>query len=469
MECLVRTLWRRRFAIASFAISFLWPSIGSAAPLMIALRGAAPLPAMAADQHGATFTVSGLSGMTHLGGSLFAAVMDNSNKLVQLEVLLADDGAISSATFTAGTTLADMRDFEGIAYAGARRGAVWLADEGDPQLREYDLQTGALRQSIAAPGVFSQRRDGLGWESLARRSGGAELWTANEEALSVDGGVSSPSQGTVVRLVRHIAIGDSFAPLEQFAYSVEPWHAGDSGATTAERSGLVDLVTLGDGTILALERSLAFSGPVPSFQNRIYQLDFAGATNIAALPGLAAGQSYVPVIKQLLWSGAAAGPLGMNMEGLALGPRLANGHATLIGIVDDGGASDPLSANAVVAFEITSSLNPPSTAGDLNFDGAVDGADLARLVETYGSTSGALWEDGDFDGDGRVELADLRSLQSNFVPASAAASPHAPAVPEPATNVIFALALILVFYCYVYWPLPLAARPTPRRLKCHDQ
>ena len=458
MDCIVRTFWRLSFAMTAFAIPFLWPSTGSAVPLTIALRGAAGLPAMAVDQHGATFTVSGLSGLTHLGGSLFAAVMDNSNKLVQLEVQLADDGAITSATFTGGLSMADTRDFEGIAYASARRGAVWLADEGDPQLREYDLQTGAARQTIAAPGVFSQRRDGLGWESLARRAGGAELWTANEEALSVDGSVSSPSQGTVVRLVRHVAVGGSFAPLEQFAYFVEPWHAGDSSATTAERSGLVDLVALDDGTVLALERSLAFSGPVPSFQNRLYQLDFAGATNVAALPGLV-GQSHVLVTKQLLWSGAAAGPLGMNMEGLALGPRLANGHATLIGIVDDVGTSDPLSANAVVAFEITSSLGPPSTAGDLNFDSVIDAADLARLVETYGSTSGALWEDGDFDGDGRVNLADVRSLQSHFVPASAAASPHAPAVAEPATNVIFALALTLVFYCCVYRPLPFTGHP----------
>ena len=449
--------WRRIVATALFAALLLCPSIARAVPVTVEPRGSAALPTTAIDQHGVSFTVGGLSGITHLGGSLYAAVVDNSNKLVRLDIRLASHGAVTSATLTGGLSLADTRDFEGIAYTGARRGSIWLADESAPQLREYDLQTGALRQTIAAPGVLAQRRDGLGWESLARRAGGTVLWTANEEALSVDGGVSSPSQGTVVRLARHVAVGDSFAPVEQFAYSVEPWHAGDSGATTAERSGLVDLVALDDGTLLTLERSLAFTGLVPSFQSRIYQLDLAGATNVAALAGLA-GQSYVPVTKHLLWAGPAAGPLGMNLEGLALGPRLPNGHATLIGIVDDGGASDPLSTNTIVAFEITSPIGPPSTLGDLNFDGVVDNADLARLALTYGGASGALWEDGDFDGDGRVSLADLRTLQSHLVAASTQGSRDAAAVPEPATIVLVALTLAFLFYCGAYRLLPLLRR-----------
>jgi hypothetical protein len=439
----------------------LWPSTPlRAGAISIALRGAAALPASAVDQHGAKFTVAGLSGITHLGGSRFAAVMDNSNKLVLVEVRLAADGSIASASFPGAVTLADTRDFEGIAYTGARRGSVWLADETAPQLREYDLKSGALRQTLAAPAVFSHRRDGLGWESLARRSEGGVLWTANEEALAVDGGVSSPSQGTVVRLVRHTATGDALAPVEQFAYQVQPWHAGDSASTTAERSGLVDLVALDDGTLLALERSLAFSGPIPSFQSRIYQLDVAGATNVAALAALV-GKKYTPVAKRLVWSGSAAGPLGMNLEGLAAGPRLANGNATLIGIVDDGGASDPLSTNTLVAFEITSPVALPAPVGDLNFDGAADSADLSILVESYGAASGALWEDGDFDGDGRVDLSDLRLLQSHYLNTPPAALSDATAVPEPRAARILSIAagLLAVFRCGRFTSF--RARPTP--------
>jgi hypothetical protein len=126
----------------------------------------------------------------------------------------------------------------------------------------------------------------------------------------------------------------------------------------------------------------------------------------------------------------------MNMEGLAIGPRLANGHATLIGIVDDGGASDPLSTNTLVALEITSPVGPPSVPGDVNFDGSVNAADLARLVETYGSAAGAVWEDGDFNEDGKVGLRDLAALASQFSPA-AAATP----VPEPGGFCLLVLTL----------------------------
>lgn len=48
--------------------------------------------------------------------------------------------------------------------------------------------------------------------------------------------------------------------------------------------------------------------------------------------------------------------------------------------------------------------------GDANGDGNIDLADLATLLQNFGTASGALWEDGDFDGDGDVDLADLANL-----------------------------------------------------------
>lgn len=280
------------------------------------------------------------------------------------------------------------------------------------------------------------------------------MWTASEEALAVDGGVSSPTAGTTVRLLRYAAAGESYVAAEQYAYRVEPWHAGDSSLTSAERSGLVELVSLSDGTLLALERSLAFSGPFsPSFQNRLYEVDLAGATNVAGMASLV-GATYAPVAKRLVWSGAAAGAVGMNMEGLTVGPRLASGNQTLVGIVDDGGASDPLSANALVAFEITSAVAEPSLAGDANLDGRVDAADIAVLAATFGASSGARWEDADFDGDARVTLDDLATLARALpvVPSAESAAPGAAngagervATPEPSAVAIVAAAAAALF------------------------
>ena len=52
--------------------------------------------------------------------------------------------------------------------------------------------------------------------------------------------------------------------------------------------------------------------------------------------------------------------------------------------------------------------------GNLNGDGQVSLADLAELLSNYGTTSGALPEDGDLNGDGDVDLSDLAALLSVY-------------------------------------------------------
>ena len=57
-------------------------------------------------------------------------------------------------------------------------------------------------------------------------------------------------------------------------------------------------------------------------------------------------------------------------------------------------------------------FDPPlePIAGDLDYDGDVDLADLAQLLGSYGDVGDVSYEDGDLDGDGDVDLADLADL-----------------------------------------------------------
>jgi hypothetical protein len=196
---------------------------------------------------------------------------------------------------------------------------------------------------------------------------------------------------------------------------------------------LSDLTLMPDGTLLALERSLANVSTL-AYRSRIFEVDVAGATNVGVgLPAVGlTGQSYTPVAKQTLFDGAADGALGQNLEGLALGPRLANGSWLLVGVVDDRpGDLDTLSANTVVAFTATANVT-----GDFDDDGDADGADLMRWQRGLGKTIGAKLGDGDGDRDGDVDAADLVVWKGDF------AVPASQEVPEPTTWAVTATAIL---------------------------
>jgi hypothetical protein len=305
------------------------------------------------DQYGKPFKIEGLSGVSWCGSDKFASVMDNSNHVVFLSVSFKPDGSIDKASVTGGLSVPTSRDYEGIAYTNAQQNSAFLSNESmkpPPALYEYSLATGSLLQTVEMPSVFKSQRDNRGLESLTRRADGKEMWTANEEALTVDGAVSTRDAGTVVRLVRFAVDGNSITPAQQYAYQVDPIHQG-LGAPL--QSGLSDLVVLPDGTLLTLERS-AIEG-LPVFETRIYQVDFTGATDISQ-GSLAAGltsQNYTPVKKKQI---LAITKIGENLEGLCLGPELSTGHWVLLGAVDNG---DPVSKNTLVAFELIESAPIP--------------------------------------------------------------------------------------------------------------
>jgi hypothetical protein len=52
--------------------------------------------------------------------------------------------------------------------------------------------------------------------------------------------------------------------------------------------------------------------------------------------------------------------------------------------------------------------------GDTDGDGRVNVADLGNLATNFGVSTGATWINGDFDYNGNVNVADLGDLASNF-------------------------------------------------------
>jgi hypothetical protein len=353
----------------------------AAQSVSIELRGSVALDAQATDQHGQAFTVTGLSAITRLYDNRYAMVMDNSNKVVYVDVDTDGEGSIISAAYAGGLSLAEARDFEGIALSETP-GRILLAEEGVPGVLEFDLATGVRTRSLATPAPFTARRANFGFESLTRDAQG-RLWTANEEALTVDGPVSTAAAGTFVRLLRYDPSPTGYEAGPQHAYRTQPLHGS---AISGSRSGVADLVALPDGTLLVLERSFAFSAQ-GFFRTRIYRVDPRGLDDVSANAGFLESP-VVPAPKDLLWSGDLA-----NLEGLCLGPAIDTSRHLLLGVTDDG---DPITTNRLVAFVLTL----PVCAADFNGDGGVDGADVEAFFEAWenGQTSADVNADGGIDG-----------------------------------------------------------------------
>ncbi len=82
-----------------------------------------------------------------------------------------------------------------------------------------------------------------------------------------------------------------------------------------------------------LERSAGLvSYPDIDLRNRIFLVEFSGATDVTGIAALSAG-GFTEVTKTLLWEGLFPDD---NFEGIALGPTLANGDRSLLLVSDDG-------------------------------------------------------------------------------------------------------------------------------------
>lgn len=261
-----------------------------------------------------------LSGLAWAGDQRWVAVSDNDGALFWLRIAVDPaSGRIADAAVERQLALAGSHDLEGVAL-GADGASVFVSDERGPAVRQYRLADGALLRTATLPALMGSLRHNLGLEALARDARGS-LWTANEEALQVDGETSSPAAGTLVRLLR---LDADLRPSGQWAYRTDA--IAGARVLPDRGTGLSELVALPDGGLLALERSLGSEG----LRIRLYELDLAGVPQIGDRPSLARGE-VVPVRKRLLWERTGK----ENFEGAAVGPELADGSRSLLLVSDD--------------------------------------------------------------------------------------------------------------------------------------
>ena len=311
--------------------------------LTLTPAGEYPLPQSAPE---------GLSGIACVNGDTYALAEDSGGRIHTAQIGVDKvSRAITNCVFTGVQSVPGLVDAEGIADE-TRSGSLIVSDETGPKILQiHNGEPLPLR----IPDWLQKCRpnkslEALSYEMLPLHQG--RLWTANEDAIADDGPASSATNAALVRITAFMPFakrGDS--PIVEQGRFGDWWYyrldAAQGGPIPGAGpdvpfNGLVGLAALGRGRLLVLERSCGFvpgeDGAPPSLiTSSIYYVDTSRTK-----PG-----SPTPLRKKLLWQQRF--PFS-NYEGVALGPRLADGSRAVI-LVADGDTSTARVGGMTVAFQ----------------------------------------------------------------------------------------------------------------------
>ncbi len=190
-------------------------------------------------------------------------------------------------------------------------------------------------------------RSNLAFEGLTLARDGQSLWVAMEGPLWQDGPVPTPSAGAMTRITQYSRGG---RVLKQVAYPVDAISVAPARGKFAD-NGVTEILAVDDERFLIVERS-AVQNAAGRYSNfiRIYEIDTSGATDVSGFESLVHAD-FQPVPKRLVLDLATLGlPKLDNIEGMAWGLKLANGHDSLVLVSDDNFNARQLTQ--LLAFEV---------------------------------------------------------------------------------------------------------------------
>jgi len=257
-------------------------------------------------------------------------------------------------------------------------GMLWVGTEGEahrevpPRVLGFRLD-GALLTELEIPQPYLPGEDrgvrsNHGFEGLSVSPNGSRIIAAVESALVQDGPNADLDHGAVIRLVAFDAA--TRRAVSERAYRVEPV-PDEPRPTTAYRSiGVSEILALDDHRVLVVERS--FSAGVGNTV-RLFLADLRTGDDITGFASLPA--DVKPVHKTLIADLADLGIDPDNIEGLSLGPVLADGRPTLVLVADNNFQPD-VQANqflvlAVSGIEAKPAQRPAASVIDIQAAGHV--------------------------------------------------------------------------------------------------
>jgi len=252
-------------------------------------------------------------------------------------------------------------------------GNYLVADEYGPSVIEFDI-TGKQVRSFAVPAnmvpketggtinyvdgrpiIVTGRQDNRGYEGITVSPDGSKAYGIMQDPLVNEGASNDGRRSRNLRIVEYdVASG---LPTKQYVYELEslttinPRTPGDTfSATNQGRSiGVSSIMSLPDGRLVVIERDNRGVGvDDPTGQRQIgikaaYVIDLSQATDVAGI-SLAGSNTLpigvTPVSKTALLDIRAAllangVTIAEKMEGLAFGPRLADGGLSMLIVTDN--------------------------------------------------------------------------------------------------------------------------------------
>ncbi|EJN04999.1 esterase-like activity of phytase family protein [Herbaspirillum sp. YR522] len=268
------------------------------------------------------------------------------------------DGSLYPGAAERGKRAGDIPDLESIRI-DPRDASIWVTSEGSrhfgmsPWVRQADRDGRFLAQLAGDamfdvhPGQKRGSRNNLSFEGLSFSVDGRDLWLAMEGPLYQDGKRPTHKHGAPVRISRISRAGTMLA---QYAYLLDPIRFA-AGGRYAD-NGVSEILAVDQQRLLALERSgVQGSDGVFDFHIRLYEMDLSQASDIREVASLKTAPGVIPAAKRLVLDFDTLGLDRVdNLEGVAWGPKLANGHDSLVFISDNNFL--PTQVTQVLVFEV---------------------------------------------------------------------------------------------------------------------
>ena len=240
-------------------------------------------------------------------------------------------------------------DFEGISLIN---GNLLVSSEGwinrepplPPELFQFS-RTGTYQKNLEIPEKFLPFkdkenqigvRDNLAFEGLSTSPDGRTVWVGTEEALIQDDRTSTHNYASVIRLIQY----KDLKPAKEVAYRLEKVPSIKVAGLIAGETGLSDILAIDENNFYSIERSylsLAKKTIIRIYKNSINEktTDISKFDSIKNLNIKKVEKEFIADLDEFSSQMSPKFQTLDNIEGICFGPKLPNGHTTLIFVSDN--------------------------------------------------------------------------------------------------------------------------------------